>query len=321
MGLLWRPGAGACPNLPQRRPGPGSAAKKSAEYQRFSSGVPARSGPLWQIWTTGATAGPVGRASPASARSTTSTPARAPARRAVADRAGAPFDRAGPARAPPEPRPAPRRRPNPRDRHLTHENVPLADVLAGYPAISAVKWRSRRLPGDLADRDAGPGCPGRLFSGRLRAFPGGSEPYLTRTGGSGPGSTRCGDERARGGTGGTPVATRGEVVSKSATKAPRAGIGREEQRGISTILFRRSGSIRALVADLDNWRRRGPRGEGVRGPGGGPGACLDDPAGPVDPRRTRGSAGPGQDPDARPDPRGLAHPRAPPARPRSFASA
>ena len=29
-----------------------------------------------------------------------------------------------------------RRRPGPRDRHLTHENVPLADVLAGYPAIS-----------------------------------------------------------------------------------------------------------------------------------------------------------------------------------------
>ena len=93
-------------------------------------------GSLWQIWTTGAAAGPVVRASPASARSTTSTPARTPARRAVADRASTPFDRAGPARAPPR---APRRRPNPRDRHLTHENVPLADDLAGYPTISAVK--------------------------------------------------------------------------------------------------------------------------------------------------------------------------------------
>ena len=152
VGLLGRSGAGACPNLPQRRSGPGSAVSGGAEYQRFFSRAPARSGPLWQIWTTGAAAGPVGRASPASARSMTPTPARAPARRAVADRAGAPFDRAGPARAPPEPRPAPRRRPNPRDRHLTHENVPLADVLAGYPAISAVKWRSRGLPGDLADR-------------------------------------------------------------------------------------------------------------------------------------------------------------------------
>ncbi len=40
----------------------------------------------------------------ASARSMTSTPARTPARRAVADRASAPFDRAGPARAPPGPR-------------------------------------------------------------------------------------------------------------------------------------------------------------------------------------------------------------------------
>ena len=51
VGLLWRPGAGTCPNLPQRHPGPGSAAKKSAEYQRFFSRAPARSGPLWQIWT------------------------------------------------------------------------------------------------------------------------------------------------------------------------------------------------------------------------------------------------------------------------------
>ena len=79
---------------------------------------------------------PWGGRLPASARSMTSTPARTPARRAVADRADAPFDRAGPVRAPLR---APRRRPNPRDRHLTHENVPLADDLAGYPAISAVK--------------------------------------------------------------------------------------------------------------------------------------------------------------------------------------
>ena len=58
VGLLWRSGAGACPNLPQRRPGPGSTADESAEYQRFSFGAPARSGPLWQIWTNGAAAGP-----------------------------------------------------------------------------------------------------------------------------------------------------------------------------------------------------------------------------------------------------------------------
>ena len=47
---------------------------------------------------------PWGGRSPASARSMTSTPARTPARRAVAGRAGAPFDRVGPARAPPGPR-------------------------------------------------------------------------------------------------------------------------------------------------------------------------------------------------------------------------
>mgnify|MGYP001683517513 CR=1 FL=1 len=101
VGLLWRPRAGVCPNLPQRRSAAVSAAKKSAEYQRFFSRVPARYGSLWQIWTTGAAAGPVGRASPASARSMTSTPAWASARRTVADRADALFDRAGPARAPP----------------------------------------------------------------------------------------------------------------------------------------------------------------------------------------------------------------------------
>ena len=53
------------------------------------------------------------------------------------------------------------------------------------------------------------------------------------------------------GAGGAPVATRGGGVSKSATKALRAGIGREEKRGISTFLLARSGSIGAFVADLD----------------------------------------------------------------------
>ena len=40
-------------------------------------------------------------------------------------------------------------------------------------------------------------------------------------------------------------------MSKSATKAPRAGIGRGGNRGISTILLARPDSIRAFVADLD----------------------------------------------------------------------
>ena len=83
MKFLGRSGAGACPNLPQSRSGPGSAARRSAEYQRLSSGAPAGSGTLWQkIWTTCAAAGPgkgaAGRAAPAA---TTSTTAAAPRER------------------------------------------------------------------------------------------------------------------------------------------------------------------------------------------------------------------------------------------------
>ena len=62
VGLLGRSGARACPNLLQRRPGPGSMAGRSAEYQRFSSRFSARSGPLQQIWTNGAAAAPPERA-------------------------------------------------------------------------------------------------------------------------------------------------------------------------------------------------------------------------------------------------------------------
>ena len=197
-GLWGRPGRGACPNLPQRHPAARSAANETAEYQRFFSHAPARSRSLWQIWTTGAAADRPGRAFPASARPMMSTPAWASARRAVADRADAPFDRAAPTRAPPGPRAG---TPDPRDRHLTYKNVPLADVLTGYPAISRVTRRShgppRRSPGaphhrlsrmagrrlacrDAADPFGSLACrwttifrePGSLFSGRLRAFPG-----------------------------------------------------------------------------------------------------------------------------------------------------
>ena len=51
-------GAGACPNLLQRRPGPGPTARGSAEYQRFFSRAPARWGPLQQIRTNRAAADP-----------------------------------------------------------------------------------------------------------------------------------------------------------------------------------------------------------------------------------------------------------------------
>ena len=47
-------------------------------------------------------------------------------------------------------------------------------------------------------------------------------------------------------------------MSKSVAKAPRAGIGCEKKRGISTFLFRRSGAIGAFATDLDKLRPRGP---------------------------------------------------------------
>ena len=59
-------------------------------------------------------------------------------------------------------------------------------------------------------------------------------------------------------------------TSKSATKALRGGIGREEKRGIPTILLARPDLIGAFVADLDKRRYRGPRGEGGRPPRRGP---------------------------------------------------
>ena len=86
MGLLRRSGAGACPNLLQRHPGPGSAARRSAEYQRSSSGAPVRSGPLQQIWTNDAAEGrtaaaadaPIGRTDPVRACAGGAPPAHAP---------------------------------------------------------------------------------------------------------------------------------------------------------------------------------------------------------------------------------------------------
>ena len=68
----------------------------------------------------------------------------------------------------------------------------------------------------------------------------------------GPDRRGGGDGRARCGAGGTPRAVRGGGVSKSATKAPRAGIDRENKRGISTIFLWCASAIGAFVADLDN---------------------------------------------------------------------
>jgi len=58
VGLLGRSAAETCPNLLQRRSAARSVARRIAEYQRFSSRTPAGSGPLQQIWTTRAAAGP-----------------------------------------------------------------------------------------------------------------------------------------------------------------------------------------------------------------------------------------------------------------------
>ena len=99
------------------------------------------------------------------------------------------------------------------------------------------------------------------------------------------------------GAGGAPGVTRGGGVSKSATKAPRGGIGREEKRGISTFLLARSGSIRVFVADLDNPPPQAPGGTSRTGvPAGPTGSSRRAPA-PRAPRvpgsrRSRGCAAP-----------------------------
>ena len=48
-------------------------------------------------------------------------------------------------------------------------------------------------------------------------------------------------------------------MSESVAKAPQAGISREKKRRISTVLFRRSGTIRAFATDSDK-RHRWPPG-------------------------------------------------------------
>ena len=68
---------GACPNLLQRRSGLGSTTEERAEYQRFFSCISARPGPLQQIWTTRAAAGP-GRG--AASRTTTTAASRSAGR-------------------------------------------------------------------------------------------------------------------------------------------------------------------------------------------------------------------------------------------------
>ena len=146
VGLLGRSGAGACPNLPQRRPAAVSAAKKSAEYQRFFSHAPARSGPLWQIWTTRVAANPrEGRHGPVGGR-----------------------DRplGGPPQAGRRPQRAPRRANGARrPRRRPPRTTPGAETCTSHssvqfqPSFSSAKCTSRRRSGPAAataDRDDDP---------------------------------------------------------------------------------------------------------------------------------------------------------------------
>ena len=103
------PGRGRVPNLLQRRPAAGSAASGGAQYQRFSSGAPGRSGPLQQIRTNDAASPWEGSRGPGDDHG---------------DHGGHPVRPRRPLRRPRRPRgsaavgPA-RKRPGSRERHLT----------------------------------------------------------------------------------------------------------------------------------------------------------------------------------------------------------
>ena len=90
------------------------------------------------------------------------------------------------------------------------------------------------------------------------------------------------------GASGAPGTIRSDSMSKSATKAFRGEIGREQKPGISAFLFVCPGSIGAFATDLDKRRRRGP-------PGGAPRAG----------RRPRRVFGPDRSSPARADPAAL----------------
>ena len=150
VGLLGRSGAGACPNLPQRRPGPGSTADESAEYQRFSFGALTRSGPLQQIRTNGAAACPgEGGQARRRWRRRPRTPPRAPGRAATGRTTtmrGAPAAEWDPRerRSVREHVTSCARSPlNPRARTSSRRSRGLSDVLAGRGAFSRVTRRSR----------------------------------------------------------------------------------------------------------------------------------------------------------------------------------
>ena len=145
VGLLGRPGVEACPNLLQSRPATGSAADESAEYQRFFSRAPTRSGSLQQIWTIGAASGPSAGGG----------------RRLDGDHDEHPGGRTGSR----ERRPAASTSLDPRARTSSRRSHGLPGDLAGQVTCSAVTRRSRGLRRRLA-RPAPPGpCPARAQTG------------------------------------------------------------------------------------------------------------------------------------------------------------
>ena len=161
VGLLGRSGAGACPNLLQRRPGPGSAAKEIAEYQRFSSPAPARSGPLQQIWTNGAAAGiREGRSRVGRRPWRAHQRSRGPRRRSIGRRSHGP---AGPS-TPRTPRESP-------PHQETHPHLGLARrrrggaVRDGEPAGAPLAGGGG--PGARAHADGPPGAAGRRRARRI----------------------------------------------------------------------------------------------------------------------------------------------------------
>ena len=85
---------------------------------------------------------------------------------------------------------AARTSPDSRDRRATRENVCRGYVLAGCPAISRVRVRSRRLPGDLAD-PTGAGWDGAGTRAGPATIPACSRPI--------PGPARSASERGRAG--------------------------------------------------------------------------------------------------------------------------
>ena len=147
----------------------------------------------------------------------------------------------GPARPGPPPHPHPARH-DPR-------RSPLR------PATSHETTRSRlthhigappRFPRGPGAESGGGG--GRVGAGTIlpeRHFPPPSSPR------------RTGCEPAE--THGTPGTGSDGGLSKSVAKALRAGIDREEKRGIPTILFAPPGAIGAFATDLDNGRANGTR--------------------------------------------------------------